>query len=95
MPFIMILGGNMKTAEIKKGMRILLNNGWYGTMKDNMRGTRRLAEVEGYQTEIGSVYSFNITAAKVDGLWVQMEYTPKELEVKKMDETFLGQKFFV
>jgi hypothetical protein len=30
----------------------------------------------------------------VDGVWVQMEYTPKELEVKKMDETFFGQKFF-
>jgi hypothetical protein len=42
----------MKTNEIKKGMRVKLRNGWYGTMMDNQRGTTRMVEVEGYYTEI-------------------------------------------
>lgn len=73
----------MKTSEIKKGMRILLSNGWYGTMMDNMRGTTRLAEVEGYYTETGSVYSHDIFAVEVDGQFQKVDYTEKELKLKK------------
>lgn len=81
----------MKSNDIKKGMRILLNNGWYGTMKDNARGTIRVAEVEGFYTEIGSVYSFDIRMAQgTDGVWHHIEYTPKEIEVKQMNEAIFG-----
>jgi hypothetical protein len=73
----------MKTSEIKKGMRILLSNGWYGTMMDNMRGTTRLAEVEGYYTEMGSVYSYDIVAVEVNGQFQKVDYTEKELKLKK------------
>lgn len=73
----------MKTSEIKKGMRILLSNGWYGTMMDNMRGTTRLAEVEGYYTEVGSVYSYDIVAVEVGGEFQKVDYTEKELKLKK------------
>lgn len=73
----------MKTSEIKKGMRILLSNGWYGTMMDNMRGTTRLAEVEGYYTEVGSVYSYDIVAVEVNGQFQKVDYTEKELKLKK------------
>ena len=38
----------MKTNDIKKGMRVKLANGWEGTMADNMRGSTRVVEVEGF-----------------------------------------------
>ena len=76
----------MLTKEIKKGDRIQLRNGWYATMMDNGRGVTRIAEVEGYYTEIGSVYSFDIVAViKGDNIY-GVELTDKELQVKKMNE---------
>jgi len=80
----------MKTSEIKKGMRIKLANGWFGTMKDNMRGVTRLAEVEGYYTETGSIYSFNIVSVCVDGVWDAVQYTEKELKVREMNLKLFG-----
>ena len=82
----------MKTSDIKKGMRVRMANGWYGTMMDNMRGTTRLVEVEGYYTETGSVYSHDIAMALPvkGGIWETIEYTPKELKCKEMNEAFFG-----
>lgn len=62
----------MSTNEIKKGMRIRLRNGWYGTMMDNRKGNIRLAEVEGYCTETCSVYAHDIMVVQPekDGEWV-------------------------
>lgn len=80
----------MKTSEIKKGMRILLSNGWYGTMMDNLRGTTRLAEVEGYYTEVGSVYSYDIVAVEVNGQFQKVDYTEKELKLKKTVAEYFG-----
>ena len=80
----------MKTNEIKKGMRIRLVNGWFGTMKDNMRGNTRVAEVEGYCTEIGSVYSHDIVACQPapDAEWIAVEHTPKQIAFKEKIKTF-------
>jgi hypothetical protein len=50
----------MTTNELKKGDRIMLKCGWYATMLDNKRGGIRLAEVEGIEKEIGSIYSGDI-----------------------------------
>ena len=50
----------MKTNDLKKGMRVQLNNGWYGTVADNAKGNIRMVTVEGYETETGSVYSHDI-----------------------------------
>ena len=72
----------MKTNDIKKGMRIQLRNGWYGTMYDNMKGNTRMAEVEGYETEIGSVYSHDIVLVQVNGTWTKVEHTPKQIELR-------------
>jgi hypothetical protein len=80
----------MKTSEIKKGMRILLSNGWYATMKDNLRGSTRLAEVEGFYTETGSVYSHDIVAVEVNGQFQKVEHTEKENKLKKQLEEFFG-----
>lgn len=77
----------LKTNDLKKEDRILLRNGWYGTIKDNMKGDTRLAEVEGYHTEIGSVYSHDIMYLVVNNLPVErLEHTEKQLKLKQMVE---------
>ena len=53
----------MKTNDIKKGMVVELNNGWFGIMADNMRGNTRMVDVNGLYREIGSVYSHDIIRA--------------------------------
>jgi hypothetical protein len=59
--FCNLLSGNkMLTNELKKGTRVQLRNGWYATIKDNARGNTRLCEVEGFYTEMGSVWSWDI-----------------------------------
>lgn len=77
----------VKTNDLKKGTRVQLSqyshNGWYGTMEDNMRGDTRLVEVEGWFTEIGSVYSHDIIRAMINDEWVLVEHTPKQLKLKK------------
>lgn len=73
----------MKTNDIKKDMRFRLRNGWYATMKDNAKGNTRIAEVEGFFTEVGSVYSHDIYTVLVDGKWVDVEHTPAQLKLKK------------
>jgi len=50
----------MKTNELKKGDRVQLRNGWYATIADNAKGNTRIATVEGFVTETGSVYSHDI-----------------------------------
>lgn len=73
----------MKTNDIKKGMRIRLANGWYATMEDNLKGNIRTATVEGYYTEMGSVYAHDIRAVKVGNEWVAVEHTPAQIKVRE------------
>lgn len=73
----------MKTNNLKKGARIRLRCGWYATIEDNMRGNTRLATVEGLCTEMGSVYSHDITSYRDEfGAWHEIEHTPAQLELK-------------
>jgi len=53
----------MKTNDIKKGMVVELNNGWFGIMADNMKGNTRMVDVDGMYREIGSVYAHDIIKA--------------------------------
>jgi hypothetical protein len=80
----------MLSKDIKKGMRVRLANGWYGTMMDNMRGTTRLVEVEGHYTETGSVYSHDIIVAQTPTGWEAVVHTAKELQCKEMNEAIFG-----
>ena len=73
----------VKSNDIKKGARIQLKNGWYGTIADNARGNTRMAEIEGYYTEIGSIYATDIAKAMVNGVWVSIEYTPAQIKLEK------------
>ena len=74
----------MTTNEIKKGMRIALRCGWYGTMMDNLKGNTRLAEVEGIYKEMGSVYAHDIVSAMVGGKWVTVEHTERQKKLRAM-----------
>jgi hypothetical protein len=79
----------MKTNDIKKGTRVQLFNGWFGTMADNAKGNTRMVEVEGIFTETGSVYSHDIKQAKNSiGGWELVEHTPAQLKLKKQVEAF-------
>jgi hypothetical protein len=80
----------MKTNDIKKGTRIRLNNGWFGTMMDNRKGNTRVAKVEGYVTEMGSVYAHDIVAYQdAEGNWQSdIEYTKSQLKTRKMVDSF-------
>ena len=77
----------MKTNELKRGVRILLRNGWEAVLMDNLKGNIRMAEVYGYCTEIGSVYSHDIFRyADENGNWHDVEYTPAQLKLRKTVE---------
>ena len=71
----------MKTNDIKKGTRVKLRNGWFGTMADNMRGNTRMVEVEGLYTETGSVYAYDIVEVLVVDVWQHVEHTKKQLDM--------------
>jgi len=69
----------MKTNDLKKGVRVLLRNGWEATVFDNAKGNTRMCEVEGFETEIGSVYSHDIVAILPSG--ERVEHTPAQLKL--------------
>lgn len=80
----------VKTNDLKDGTRILLDNGWYGTLRDNRRGNIRYAEVEGYVTEVGSVYSHDIVRAEVGGVWVLVEHTAGQIKCRQLNAGLFG-----
>jgi len=82
----------MQTNEIKKGTKIKLHNGWSGVMFDNKKGNIRMAEVNGFYKEIGSIYAWDISHAHdtESDTWVEIELTDKQ----KKDQAMVG-KFFL
>ena len=81
----------MLTNDLKKGARVLLRNGWYGTIMDNARGNTRMVDVEGFEREIGSVYShdimYEITSA---GGRNSIEHTKAQNELRMRVDAFFG-----
>jgi fatty acid desaturase len=59
--------------DLKKGDRVQLQNGWRATIMDSKKGTIRFAEVEGFVTELGSIYIWDI---------VGVELTPKQVKAR-------------
>lgn len=78
----------MKTNDLKKGCRVLLDNGWYATIQDNLKGDTRLMTVEGHVTEMGSVYSHDIVQAEVNNHWVTVQHTPKQADLRERVSVF-------
>jgi len=73
----------MKTNDLKKGNRVQLRNGWFATMEDNKRGNTRMATVEGFYTEMGSVYAHDIGWAVLPtGELIEIEHTPAQLKLR-------------
>ena len=79
----------MTTNEIKKGMKVRttqLGAPVSGVMLDSLKGNTRLIETKGSEVglfdEMGSVYSYDIVSADVDGEWIPIEHTEKQLKLK-------------
>ena len=82
----------MKTNELKKGDRVQLRRGWFGTIADNARGNIRMVTVEGDYTETGSVYAHDIVKAQAPGskLFEAVEHTPAQLKLREQVEGIFG-----
>ncbi len=79
----------MLTNELKKGDRIKLRNGWFGTVFDNAKGNTRMVEVEGLYTEIGSVYSHDIVLKIVaNSEPIKIEHRPAQIKLRATVEAF-------
>jgi hypothetical protein len=78
----------VKTNDLKKGTRVLLSNGWYATLADNARGNTRMATVEGYVTETGSVYAHDIVEAHIADAWVSVTHTKQQQEMRTAVKTW-------
>lgn len=63
-----------ETNKLKKGTRIVLRNGWEAVLEDNKRGSIRMATVEGFYTEMGSIYAHDIAGYKEGEFWVKLPY---------------------
>ncbi len=63
-----------ETNKLKKGTRVILRNGWEAVLEDNKRGSIRMATVEGFYTEMGSIYAHDIAGYKEGEFWVKLPY---------------------
>ena len=63
-----------ETNKLKKGTRVVLRNGWEAVLEDNKRGSIRMATVEGFYTEMGSIYAHDIAGYKEGDFWVKLPY---------------------
>ena len=76
---------NTNIAEVKKGARVELRNGWFATVLDNLtNGQTRLCNVEGFVTEMGSVYSSDMLNVLTPTGWTPIQHTPKQLAGRKV-----------
>ncbi len=63
-----------ETNKLKKGTRVVLRNGWEAVLEDNKRGSIRMATVEGFYTEMGSIYAHDIAGYKEGDFWIKLPY---------------------
>jgi len=80
----------MTTNEIKKGMKIKsvqLGVPVTGIMMDNLKGNTRMIKTNGSEVGMfdstGSVYAYDIILVEVDGNWVEVTDTEKQLKLQK------------
>lgn len=78
----------MLTNELKKGMTVILSNGWEAVIMDNKKGNIRCAKVFGIYTDIGDIYSHNIVYAVIDDKRIRIEHTPDQIKLKEMLNDF-------
>ena len=69
-----------KISEVKKGARVELRNGFLATVLDNLTTRQtRLCNVEGFVTEMGSVYSTDMLNVLTASGWTRIQHTEKQL----------------
>jgi hypothetical protein len=79
----------MKTNDLKKGDSVRLHNGWNATIEDNLKGNTRMATVEGFVTEMGSIYSHDIKVfLSKDTFEIDIELTPKQIKFRDTLESY-------
>ena len=65
-----------------------------GIMLDNLKGNTRLVDVKGSEVgmfdEMGSIYAYDIVAVEVDGVWLNVEHTEKQLKLKQSVSRLYG-----
>lgn len=76
------------TNELKKGAKVILRNGWKATLEDNMKGNTRMATVEGYVTEMGSIYAHDITKVEINGVYLPVVHTAAQKKLAKTVAAF-------
>jgi hypothetical protein len=80
----------IKTNDLKRGARILLDNGWEADIMDNMKGNTRLCRVYGIETDIGSVYSHDISKVLIGDQWHDVTHTKEQVKLKEQIERIFG-----
>ncbi len=86
--------GDLATCgTFERAMRLMFSNSsfkpWEAVIAEKPRGknpTTVFAEVRGWETELGSVYSHQVIGwwNEVSGVWEPIEHTEKQKEMEKM-----------
>lgn len=77
----------MTPNDVKKGTTVLNPYGEECIIQDNRKGDVRAVDApNAFNNTLtrGTMYAIDIRAAKIDGEWVRMEYTPKMIEGAQM-----------
>ena len=75
----------MLSNDMKKGMKVIMRGGWKGTIMNNRKGNLRMVEVQGFCTDTGDNYVWNIARVEVEpGKWEDVELTDKQKKARSM-----------
>ena len=83
----------MLANDMKKRTKVIQTNGWHATIMDNKKGIIRLAEVDGFVKEIGSIYIDDIDMVLTENGWENIEFSPsqkKQIDRKNISMNALG-----
>ena len=69
--------------DLKQGTKVRLVSGFTATLEDNKKGNTRLAMVNGFCNEMGSIYAHDIAEALVNGVWQPVLHTPAQNKLRK------------
>jgi hypothetical protein len=71
--------------DVRKGTMVILRNGWKAKVEDNATNrSTRMCTVYGTFTEMGSVYSTDISEAQMaDGTWHDVVHPVSKLKAAK------------
>ena len=80
--------------DMKKGQMGTQVNGWRFRIEDNKRGNIRLATVYGFFTEMGSIYTSDISTVDMpDGTTQPLEQTPEQAKKSAKSQDLMRQIF--